>query len=142
MVSNPILRARLDKTIQSVHIDAGNLFGAVASEAAYTHGAEWHEQLIAYLEDNVELVRSFLSEKLPDIKLIKPEATYLLWLDFRALGLSQPDLVDLLIHKAGLGFNDGTAFGPDGIGFMRVNIGCPRSMLLDGLLRLENALTN
>ena len=142
VVSNPILRARLDKTIQSVHIDAGNLFGAVASEAAYTYGEEWHKQLIAYLEGNVELIRSFLSEKLPDIKLIEPEATYLLWLDFRALGLSQPELVKLLIHKAGLGLNDGTAFGTDGIGFMRINIGCPRSMLLVGLQRLENALTN
>jgi len=141
VVSNPELRAILDKTIQSVHIDAGNLFGAVASEAAYTHGEEWHRQLIAYLEGNVELVRSFLSEKLPDIKLIEPEATYLLWLDFRALGLSQPDLVNLLIHKAGLGLNDGTAFGTDGTGFMRINIGCPRSMLLDGLQRLEKALT-
>jgi len=141
VVSNPILRARLDKTIQSVHIDAGNLFGGVASEAAYTHGTEWHKQLIAYLEGNVELIRSFLSEKLPDIKLIEPEATYLLWLDFRALGIPQPDLVKLLIHKAGLGLNDGTAFGTDGIGFMRINIGCPRSMLLDGLHRLENALT-
>ena len=142
VVSNPILRARLDKTIQSVHIDSGNLFGAVASEAAYTHGEEWHEQLIAYLEDNIELVRSFLSEKLPAIKLIEPEATYLLWLDFRALDIPQPDLVKLLIHKAGLGLNDGTAFGTDGIGFMRINIGCPRSMLLEGLQRLEKALTN
>jgi len=141
VVSNPVLRARLDKTIQSVHIDAGNLFGAVASEAAYAFGEEWHKQLIAYLEDNVELIRSFLSEKLPAIKLIEPEATYLLWLDFRELGLSQPDLVNLLIHKAGLGLNDGTAFGADGIGFMRINIGCPRSMLLDGLQRLEKALT-
>lgn len=140
VVSNPILRARLDKTIQSVHIDSGNLFGAVASEAAYTHGSEWHKQLIAYLEGNVELIRSFLSEKLPDIKLIEPEATYLLWLDFRALGLAQPDLVNMLIHKAGLGLNDGTAFGTDGIGFMRINIGCPRSMLLEGLQRLEKAI--
>lgn len=140
VISNPILRSKLDKIIQSVHIDAGNLFGAIASEAAYTHGEEWHQQLIDYLENNVNLVRSFLSEKLPDIKLIEPEATYLLWLDFRELGLSQPELVKLLIDKARLGLNDGTAFGTEGTGFMRINIGCPRSMLLEGLQRLEAAL--
>jgi cystathionine beta-lyase len=141
VASNPLLRQKLDEIIQSVHIDSGNLFGAVASEAAYTHGEEWHKQLIVYLENNVDLVRSFLKEKLPTIKLIEPEATYLLWLDFRALGLSQPDLVKLLIEKANLGLNDGTAFGIEGTGFMRINVGCPRSMLLDGLQRLEKALT-
>jgi len=141
VITNPELRSTLNKTIQSVHVDSGNLFGTVASEAAYTHGDEWHQQLIDYLEQNVNLVRSFLSEKLPAIKLIEPEATYLLWLDFRELALSQPELVKLLIDKAGLGLNDGTAFGIEGIGFMRINIGCPRSMLLDGLQRLANAFT-
>jgi cystathionine beta-lyase len=141
VITNPELRSTLNKTIQSVHVDSGNLFGSVASEAAYTHGDEWHQQLIDYLEQNVNLVRSFLSDKLPAIKLIEPEATYLLWLDFRQLGLPQPELVKLLIDKAGLGLNDGTAFGIEGIGFMRINVGCPRSMLHDGLQRLANAFT-
>ena len=141
VISNPELRTILDKTIQSVHVDSGNLFGAIASEAAYTYGKEWHQQLIDYLEENVNLLRSFLSEKLPAIKLIEPEATYLLWLDFRELGLSQPELIKLLIDKACIGLNDGTAFGTEGTGFMRINVGCPRSMLLDGLQRLEKALT-
>jgi len=140
VASNPLLRTKLDEIIQSVHVDSGNLFGAVASEAAYTHGEEWHKQLITYLEGNVKMVTSFLAEKLPQIKLTKPEATYLLWLDFRELGLSQPDLVKLLIDKARLGLNDGTQFGPEGTGFMRLNVGCPRSMLLEGLMRLEFAL--
>jgi cystathionine beta-lyase len=140
VASNKELREKLDKVIQSVHIDSGNLFGAVASEAAYAHGEEWHKRLIEYLENNVDLVRSFLSEKLPAIKLIEPEATYLLWLDFRELGMSQPELIKFLIHEARLGLNDGTAFGTDGIGFMRINIGCPKSMLLEGLHRLEAAL--
>lgn len=142
VASNPILRSKLDGIIQSVHIDAGNLFGAIASEAAYTHGNEWHKQLINYLEGNVDLVRSFLKEKLPEVKLIEPEATYLLWLDFRKLGLTQPELVKLIIGKARLGLNDGAAFGSEGIGFMRINIGCPKSMLLEGLQQLENALKN
>ena len=140
VVSNPILRSKLDGIIQSVHIDAGNLFGAIASEAAYAHGNEWHKQLIEYLEGNVDLVRSFLKEKLPEVKLIEPEATYLLWLDFRELGLTQPELVKLMIGKARLGLNDGAAFGSEGTGFMRLNIGCPKSILLEGLQRLENAL--
>lgn len=140
VISNPILRSKLEGIIQSVHVDSGNLFGSIASEAAYTHGNEWHKQLIDYLEGNVNLVRSFLKDKLPEVKLIEPEATYLLWLDFRELGLSQPELVKLMISKARLGLNDGTAFGCEGIGFMRLNIGCPRSMLLEGLERLEHAL--
>ena len=141
VISNPELRTKLDKVIQSVHVDSGNLFGAIASEAAYTHGAEWHQQLIDYLEGNVNLVRSFLLEKTPMVKLIEPEATYLLWLDFREMGLSQSELVKLLIDKAGLGLNDGIIFGKEGTGFMRINVGCPRSMLLDGLQRLERVMT-
>lgn len=140
IASNKVLREKLDKVIQSVHIDSGNLFGSVASEAAYTHGEEWHKLLIGYLESNVNTVRSFLTEKLPAIKLIEPEGTYLLWLDFRELGMTQPELVRFLIHQARLGLNDGTAFGTDGTGFMRINIGCPKSMLLEGLHRLEAAL--
>ena len=142
VISNPLLRSKLEGIIQSVHVDSGNLFGSIASEAAYTHGSEWHQQLIDYLEGNVNLVRTFLKDRLPEIKLIEPEATYLLWLDFRALGLSQPELVKLIIDKARLGLNDGTAFGIEGTGFMRLNIGCPKSQLLEGLERLEKALKN
>ena len=140
VTSNKVLQEKLDKVIQSVHIDSGNLFGSIASEAAYTHGEEWHKLLIGYLESSVNVIRTFLTEKLPAIKLIEPEGTYLLWLDFREVGMSQPDLVSFLIHKARLGLNDGTAFGTDGTGFMRINIGCPKSMLLEGLHRLEAAL--
>ena len=140
VISNPALRSKLEEIIQSVHVDSGNLFGSIASEAAYTHGTEWHKQLIDYLEGNVNMVRNFLKDRLPNIKLIEPEATYLLWLDFRALGLSQPELVKLIIDKARLGLNDGTAFGIEGTGFMRLNIGCPKSLLLEGLERLEKAL--
>jgi cystathionine beta-lyase len=140
IISNPEIRAKLDAVIQSVHVDSGNFFGAIASEAAYEHGDEWHAKLIEYLAKNVAVVRSFLKDRLPEIKLNAHEATYLLWLDFRALGLSQPQLVDLITNKAMLGLNDGTAFGVEGTGFMRLNVGCPRTMLLDGLSRLEKAL--
>ena len=140
VASNPILRSKLNGIIQSVHVDSGNIFGAIASEAAYTHGEEWHNRLIEYLESNVNLVRSFLKERLPEIKFIEPEATYLLWLDFRELNISQPELVKLLISKARLGLNDGTDFGKEGAGFMRLNIGCPKSLLIEGLQRLEYAL--
>ena len=140
VASNPILRSKLNGIIQSVHVDSGNIFGAIASEAAYTHGEEWHNRLIEYLESNVNLVRSFLKERLPEIKFIEPEATYLLWLDFRELNISQPELVKLLISKARLGLNDGTDFGIEGTGFMRLNIGCPKSLLIEGLQRLDNAL--
>lgn len=140
IISNPEIRTKLDAVIQSTHVDAGNFFGAIASEAAYEHGEAWHERLIQYLSENVAFVRSFLAERLPEIKLNAHEATYLLWLDFRALNLPQPELVDLIVNKALLGLNDGTAFGVEGTGFMRLNVGCPRAMLLDGLTRLESAL--
>lgn len=140
VISNPEIRAKLDSVIQSVHVDAGTFFGAIASEAAYNHGDEWHAKLIEYLAENVTLVRTFLADRLPQIKLNTHEATYLLWLDFRALGLSQSQLVDLITNKAMLGLNDGTAFGVEGTGFMRLNVGCPRAMLLDGLTRLEKAI--
>jgi cystathionine beta-lyase len=140
VIPNSEIRAKLNAVIQSAHVDAGNFFGAIASEAAYNHGEEWHKRLIQYLDDNVKLVQNFLTDHLPEIKLNEHEATYLLWLDFRALGLPQPQLVDLITNKALLGLNDGTEFGVEGTGFMRLNVGCPRAMLLDGLTRLEKAI--
>lgn len=117
-----------------------NTMGLVACQAAYEHGARWLDRLNSYLEGNIKLIRDFLSEKLPQIKLVEPEGTYLLWLDFNGLDLSKDDLEDLITNKAKLWLNSGHMFGEGGKGFQRVNIACPRVIVEQMLLQLEEAI--
>jgi cystathionine beta-lyase len=117
----------------------GNIMGYEATKAAYTlQGEEWLEQLLNYLYTNICLVKDFLESELPKIKLIEPQGTYLLWLDFRQFNLSIEELKDLLVNKAQLGFNTGEVFGYDGNGFQRVNIACPRQTVIESLNRLKD----
>jgi len=117
-----------------------NVMGIVACMAAYSKGREWLEELKTYLGDNLDFVRSFLIERLPLIKLIEPEGTYLVWLDFNALGLSEKELEKLIITKAGLWLDEGTLFGAGGEGFQRINIASPRPILEQALSQLEQAI--
>ncbi|WP_407309263.1 MalY/PatB family protein [Desulfosporosinus sp. SB140] len=117
-----------------------NLFGITALETAYREGREWLEQLMLYLQGNLEFLTSFIARELPQIGVIQPEGTYLVWLDFRALDLEPKTLQEFLVHKAGVGLNAGYAFGAGGEGFERINIGCPRSVLEEGLERIKKAL--
>ena len=96
--------------------------------------------MLAYVKSNYDFLQEFLRDRLPMIHTLDLQATYLVFLDCRGLGLEQKDLVDLFVRKAGVVLNDGTMFGPEGKGFMRLNIGCPRSMLEEGLTRLEKAI--
>ena len=121
---------------------SGNVFGKVALEAAYRYGDEYLTQLKVYLEGNINYLTDYIERKIPKLKVIKPEGTYLLWLDMRELGLSSAELNDFLIHEAKLKFNDGAMFGEGGEGFQRINIGCPRSYIEEALTRLERALIN
>ncbi len=114
--------------------------GLIACQAAYAHGAEWLDALKKYLEGNIEFVRSFLSARLPKIKLIEPQGTYLLWLDFRQLNMSEEEREEFLIQKAGIWLSKGTIFGREGTGFERMNIASPRLILKKALLQLERAL--
>jgi cystathionine beta-lyase len=117
----------------------GNIMGYEATKAAYTlQGEEWLEQLLNYLYTNICLVKDFLESELPKIKLIEPQGTYLLWLDFRQFNLSPEELKNLLVNKAQLGFNTGEVFGYDGNGFQRVNIACPRQTVIESLNRLKD----
>ena len=127
-----------ERVMRLPHLHMGNIFGTVALEAAYTHGEEWLSQLLVYLQDNYKLLESFFTEKMPEVKVMRPEATYLIWIDFSAYGLSDDDLNKRLID-AGVGLNRGTQFGKQGAGFMRINIGCPRSILQAALERIEKA---
>ncbi|MBL4560637.1 MAG: pyridoxal phosphate-dependent aminotransferase [Labilibaculum sp.] len=137
IIANPELRKKYKRMVSALHLNLGNLFGHAAMLAGYEEGAEWLEQLMKYLEGNVSLVRDYLQEHIPDIKLVEPEATYLLWLDYRTLGISTKELHDLFINKAGLAVNNGTQFGPEGEGYLRINIGCPRSIVMEALDKIK-----
>lgn len=117
-----------------------NIMGIVACRAAYQGGGEWLMELKKYLSDNLDFLRNFLKQKLPQIRLVEPEGTYLVWLDFSPLGLDDKELDDLIVNKAGLWLDAGTMFGAGGEGFQRINIACPRSVLEKALGQLERAV--
>jgi len=140
-IKNADLRRKLKLEIRKSGYSQLNTLGLAACKSAYQHGTAWVDQLNIYLSGNVALVRNFLAANLPKIKLIEPEGTYLLWLDFRELGLSMSELDELITHKAKLWLSAGTTFGESGgDGFWRINIGCPRSVLREALERLEQAM--
>jgi cystathionine beta-lyase len=114
--------------------------GIAACQAAYAEGAEWLEELLLYLAENMRFIDGFLEERLPRVKLVKPQGTYLAWLDFSALGLSADELDTLITEKARLWLNRGDIFGAGGAGFQRLNAACPRALLRQALERLEQAL--
>ncbi len=117
------------------------LFGLAAAEAAFRYGDEWLDQLLEYLEANRNFAIRYFSEKIPSIKPIKPEGTYLIWLDCRGLGLPHESLTKFFKEEAKVGLNDGKTFGKTGEGFMRLNIGCPRATLEEGLGRIKQAVS-
>ena len=126
--------------LDGLALDENNVFGLVALEAAYRDGEEWLEQLLSYLNENLKFLMKYFKERIPKIKVIKPEGTYLVWLDCRQLGLNTKDLNNFMIKKARVAIDDGYWFGADGKGFMRINIACPRSFLEECLKRLVRAV--
>jgi cystathionine beta-lyase len=134
--------ARMKKAFDRTHLSGLNLFGLTALEAAYTKGAAWLDEALAYLEGNRALVESFLKGKMPRVKLKHPEGTFIFWLDFRDYHLKSRELMDILINKAGVALNDGSKFGRGGEGFARLNIGCPKSQLEEGLDRIASAFAD
>lgn len=139
IVPNPVLNQRLQEEYAKMHADQGNIFGAVALEAAYTHGDEWLEQLLQYLKGNVDYVCNFLQERIPLIHCVPPQGTYLMWLDFREWGMTHEEIYQFLIDKAGWGVNEGSMFGEEGRGWMRVNIATQRSVLKQAMEQLYQA---
>jgi cystathionine beta-lyase len=129
-----------ERVMRLPHLHMGNIFGTVALEAAYTYGEEWLAQLLQYLQENYAFLEQFFTENMPEVKVMKPEATYLIWLDFSGLGLSDEILSQKLID-GGVGMNRGVQFGKEGSGYMRMNIGCPRSVLSEALNRIQSALS-
>lgn len=138
-ISNTDLRKRFKQELERTGYSQPNIMGLVACRAAYRHGAKWLDDLISYLVSNLDLLRDFLRKELPFIRLVEPEGTYLVWLDFRALGLPDKELNELIVHKAGLWLNSGPMFGAGGEGYQRINIGCPAAILQEALERLKKA---
>jgi cystathionine beta-lyase len=140
VAANPDLHKKFEEEAERSGFDLGNALGIVAFEAAYAHGDDWLDALLPYLEGNVDLMEAFLAVRLPKIKLIRPEGTYLALLDCRALGLAPDALNDFFLKRAGVYFSDGAMFGKELEGFVRVNFGCPRSVLREALERIERAI--
>lgn len=141
-ISNPALRGKFRKAVAAAGYSQVNVMGLVACQAAYEEGREWLNELKEYLVQNLNFVRDYLKENIPQVKLIEPEGTYLIWLDFREMGLSKDELEDLIVNKAKLWLDSGAIFGVDGIGYQRINIACPRVTLEQAMKQLKDAVVS
>lgn len=139
-IPNTRLRHQFKRQLDASGYSQLNAVGIVACEAAYRDGREWYDGVCSYIKENIEYVGKYLEENIPGVKLLKPEGTYLLWLDFRELHLSDTALEDLIIKKAGLWLDSGAIFGDAGKGFQRINAACPREILEKALNKLEEAV--
>lgn len=134
------LRAQYKNFMSNLGLHSCNILGMVAAEAAYRYGEEWLDQLINYLEGNLACLMNYFSENISKIKVIQPEGTFLVWLDCRELGMSDDELARFFLHTAKVRLNEGRSYGSGGEQFMRINIGCPRSILMEGLKRIGDSL--
>ena len=135
------MRKRFFGWLNALEVANGNIFAFTAAEAAFKEGDEWLLQMLDYLSENVKTLDEFLKTKMPKVKAVLPEASYLAWLDFNAYGLTHEQLKEKLINVAKVALNDGVTFGgKDYEGCFRLNLGCPRAVLLDALARIANAL--
>ena len=135
VVENKEIREKYFNYLAARELNKGTIFAYIAAQYAYETGGEWLDEAMEYIQKNIDFVDNFLQKHIPQIKVVRPEASFLIWLDCRDLNLSQSELENFFIHKANLGLNSGTMFGKEGEGFMRLNVGCP-------LITLEKALDN
>jgi len=133
-------RSAIKAVFESMHLPQCNPFSIAGFEAGYRYGAPWLDDLMVYLQKNRDFVVETVNARLPGIQTQAPEATYLMWLDCRRLGLNDAALKRFFVEDAGVGMNPGISFGEQGSGFMRLNIGCPKAVLVDVLQRIEAAL--
>lgn len=143
IVPDDRLRHAFYSFLEAGEFNHGTIFAFEATKAAYTpQGADWRRQMLAYVWKNVEFVEAYLKERLPQVKVYRPQASFLVWLDCRGLGLTHDELIRLFVDRAHLALNDGAMFGREGEGFMRLNIGCPRSTLRKALDQLTEAVNS
>ncbi len=134
------MRADWDREYNTTHVIGGTVFGLIAMRAAYDHCEEWLEELLVYLKGNIDYVRKFIAENIPAVKTLRQEGTYLMWLDFRGLGMGHKELMEWLSHEAGLGLNSGADFGREGVGFARLNAATNRATIEKAMSQLKEAV--
>ena len=139
IIFNRSLREQFEKHLQAGELNMGHVFAFDAVKAAYSNGSEWLEQCLSYIQKNIDYVDHYLKQHTPKIKAILPQASFLIWLDCRELGFTQKELNDFFIEGAHLALNDGEMFGKEGIGFMRLNVATPRSILEKAMSQLGTA---
>mgnify|MGYP001278401783 CR=1 FL=1 len=140
IVANEEYRKKVNRSLNINETIEPNVFGIEALIAAYNEGEEWLDQLLEYLEGNLDFLTSFINERIPKLKVVKPEATYLIWIDCRSLGISSKELSEKIFKQGNLRINGGQTYGEAGEGFIRMNIACSRELLIEGLKRLEKVL--
>ena len=139
-IPNPDLRRTFSAQKEALGLDQLGIFGIEACRAAYTHGDEWFTAVKSYIAGNIDYVRDFVREQLPGVRMIAHEATYLVWLDFRATGLTTDELEERIVNKANLWLDSGKIFGKLGAGFQRINVACPRATLTECMERIRRVL--
>ena len=142
VIANPTLRRRFESYVEGNELAAGNVFAFNTVVEAYNKGEEWLQQMLTYVQGNIDEVVSYIKENIPQLKVIIPQASYLVFIDFSALQLNQKDIVALCTNRAHLALNDGSIYGEEGNGYMRINLACPRSMVRQALAQLKDAITS
>lgn len=140
VIANPTLRRRFESYVEGNELAAGNVFAFNTVVAAYNKGEEWLQQMLKYVQGNVDEVIHYIEKYIPQLKVIVPQASYLVFIDFSALQLSQKEIVALCTDKAHLALNDGAIYGEEGKGYMRINLACPRSVVKQALIQLKEAV--
>lgn len=140
IIENDEIRHHFREFMEASEFCEGHLFAYLTVAAAYSNGTEWLDQVVAYIQSNIDFTETYLKENIPAINMIRPQASYLIFLDCRGLGLDHEGLADFFVNDARLALNDGSMFGKEGKGFMRINVACPRSVLQKALEQLKAAV--
>lgn len=139
-IPNKALRKRFRKAMDAAGVSELNVMGQVACVAAYTKGEEWYQAMMRYVGENIAFIKAYVEDNLPGVRMVAHEGTYLVWLDFTGLGLSEAALEHKIVHEAKLWLDGGGMFGVSGAGFQRINVACPRKLLQEALERIRTAL--
>jgi len=140
VIPNKTVRNIYKSTVEALEVNTASIFSALGLKSAYTHGEGWLEQALKYIQSNIDYAINFIETKIPEIKADRPQGTYLLWLNFKGLNKTADEIKDALIEKGKILLNDGREFGQEGDGFFRLNVACPKSVLKEGLSRIEAAI--
>ena len=142
IISNPVLRKSFNRIVENLHVGNGNIFGTIASIAAYSHGHQWLDALLDYIDHNIDFVEDYCRKMIPEIIPVQPEATYMIWLDCRKFGMTGKELQNFFVNRAGVGMNEGSTFGPGGEGFMRMNLAITHQTVMKAMEQIEKAVSS